>query len=150
MFNVLTRLESKYREIRGQSDYLPIVGDAKTYNHLVDLKRSYGRELSWLIPLPGDWHILKNFQPVLFKAYYDAGLKALAGAAGYPHAAIQSNSQFSFILEAWEAIYRVMLKHYMESRDTETTTKPSLLEDIASSLQSLPVADLSQNITCFT
>jgi len=54
MFNVLTRLESKYREIREQSDYLPVVGDAKTYNHLVDLKRSYGRELSWLIPLPGD------------------------------------------------------------------------------------------------
>ena len=54
-----------------------MVGDAKTYNHLVELKRSYGQELSLLLPLPGDWHILKNFQPVLFKAYYDAGLKQL-------------------------------------------------------------------------
>jgi len=45
--------------------------------------------------------MLMNYQAALMKAYYDAGLKALAGAAGYPLAAIQSNSQFSFILEAW-------------------------------------------------
>ena len=55
-----------------------MVGDAKTYNHPVELKRSYGQELSLLLPLPGDWHILENFQLVLFKAYYDAGLKQIA------------------------------------------------------------------------
>ena len=65
IFKVLSSLESQYREIRGISEFLPVVGDAKTYNHLVELKRSYGQELSWLLPLPGDWHILKNFQPVL-------------------------------------------------------------------------------------
>ena len=52
--------------------------------------------------------MLMNYQAALMKAYYDAGLKALAGAAGYPLAAIQSSSQFkrshNFILEAWEAI----------------------------------------------
>ena len=80
------------------------------------------------------------------KAYYDAGLKALARAAGYPLPAIQSSSQFkshNFILEAWEAIYRVMLKRYIESKDKETTTEPSLLEDIARHLQSLSVTDFN-------
>ena len=79
------------------------------------------------------------------KAYYDAGLKALAKAAGYPLAAIQSSSQFkrshNFILEAWEAIYKVMLKRYMETRDTEISTSHSLLQDIASNLQSLSETD---------
>ena len=31
------------------------------------LKVEYDKELSWLIPLPGDWHILKNYQEVLLK-----------------------------------------------------------------------------------
>ena len=89
-----------------------------------------------------------NFQKALMKPYYDAGLKALAKAAGYPLAAIQSCSQFqrshNFILEAWEAMYRVMLQRYMEGRDPQNTTTPSrLLYDITRYLQSLPEANLA-------
>ena len=68
--------------------------------------------------------------------YFDAGLKALAKAAGYPPAAIQSSSQFQrshdFMLEAWEAMYTVILHHYLEGREPQTTTTPScLLQDMA-------------------
>ena len=50
------------------------------------------------------------------KPYCDAGLKELAWAAGYPLAAIHSCSPFKrthqFIVELWEALYRVMkLQH---------------------------------------
>ena len=44
------------------------------------------------------------------KQYYDAGLKSLAQAAGYPLPTIQNCSQFKrTLLEAWEALYRVMI-----------------------------------------
>ena len=72
-----------------------------------------------MLPFPGDWHLLKNYQHALMKAYFDAGLKQLAQAAGYPTGAIQSSSQFKrshhFILEAWEALYRVMVQKYLET-----------------------------------
>ena len=42
----------------------------------------YGEELSWVIPYPRNWHMLMNYQKASMKPYYDAGLKAVAGAAG--------------------------------------------------------------------
>ena len=126
--------------------WLVLEGDAKLYEVVKSLQFEYGEEMSWVIPYPGDWHMLMNYQSALMKAYYDAGLKALTKAAGYPLAAIQSSSQFkrshNFILEAWEAIYKVMLKCHMEARDTEISTSHSLLQDIASNLQSLSETDL--------
>lgn len=57
---------------------LILVGDGKTYDLLVKLKSQYWEELSWLIIFPGDWHLLKNLQPVLFKIYLEAGMKEVA------------------------------------------------------------------------
>ena len=54
---------------------LVVVGDGKTYDLLVKLKGEYGSELDWVLPFPGDWHILKNYQRMIMKLYLDAGLK---------------------------------------------------------------------------
>ena len=108
----------------------------KLYEILKSLTFEYGEKLSWLIPYPGDFHMLMNFQKALMKPYYDAGLSTLAQAAGYPLPAIQSCSQFKrthhFLLEAWEAIYRVMLLKY----EQENTS--CLLTDISREIQSMP------------
>ena len=83
------------------------------------------------------------------KPYFDAGLKVLAKAVGYPLVAIQSSSQFqkshNFILGAWEAMYRVLLQCYMEGKDAQyTSTSSCLLCDITKYLQSPGEANLSQ------
>ena len=36
-----------------------------TYQHLVEVKATYGEMFSKLFIFPGDWHTLANFQPVL-------------------------------------------------------------------------------------
>ena len=46
-----------------------VVGDAKVYNLLQSIRFEYGNHLDWLIPLPGDWHLLYNYQKVLVKGY---------------------------------------------------------------------------------
>ena len=55
--------------------------------------------------------MLMNYQSALMKAYYDAGLKALAKAAGYPLGAIQSSSQFQrshdFILKLHYCVFAI-------------------------------------------
>ncbi len=110
--------------------WLVVEGDAKVYDILQALKFEYGDEMKWLIPYPGDWHMLKNFQPALMKAYYDAGLKSLAKAAGYPLAAIKGCGQFKrthhFLLEAWEAVYRAMLTTFLEQATSSSQQTPPL------------------------
>ncbi|CAC5411600.1 unnamed protein product [Mytilus coruscus] len=46
-------------------NHLVVVGDGKTYDLLVKLKGEYGSELDWVLPFPGDWHILKNYRGCL-------------------------------------------------------------------------------------
>ena len=75
--------------------WLVVEGDAKVYEILKSLKFEYGEELNWVIPYPGDWHMQKKIQIPIMKAYFDAGLKSLAKAAGYPTAQIQSCGQFT-------------------------------------------------------
>ena len=109
-----------------------------SYKHLIELKRAYGNELAWLLPFPGDWHILKNFQPVLFKPYYDAGLKEIAGQCGFNSSTLTALSQCSnwrithnFIMQVGESIYRSMLvcflnhrhEFHLRSRSTFTSTR---------------------------
>ena len=54
-----------------------VVGDGKTYDHLIQLKNEEKEDSSWLLPYIGDWHALKNYQLVLMKIYVDAGLKEM-------------------------------------------------------------------------
>ena len=104
-------------------EYLVIEGDQKLCEVLQSLKFEYGEASDWVIPIPGDWHMLMNYQSAIMKPYFDAGLKTLAEAAGYPVASIQTCGQFKrthhFLLEVWEALYRVMISMFLESPITE-------------------------------
>ena len=112
-------------------------GYAKLYEILQSLKVEYDSELKWVIPYPGDWHTLMNFQKALMKTYFDAGLRSLAEACGYPAAAIKNCSQFKkthlFISEAWEALYRTMLIKFIEAGGSQIITP--LLDDVIQSLE---------------
>lgn len=104
-----------------EKKFVVLEGDAKTYDVMQAIKHEYGSDLNWLIPYPGDWHLLKNFQICLFKPFFEAGLKELCTAVGYPAASVQSCSNFKrthrFIMEVWESMYRHVLKIFM--LDTE-------------------------------
>ena len=50
----------KHLQIEKRIQHLVVVGNAKTYGHLVKIKQEHVQDMEWLIPIPGDWHILKN------------------------------------------------------------------------------------------
>lgn len=120
-------------------------GRCKIYELLQSLKCEYGDEFQWLIPFPGDWHLLMNYQSALMKPYFDAGLKALAKACGYPVAAIQNCSQFKrthyFIMESWEAMYCAMLESFIEvsaeGNPSAEASMPQLLERIKTAMNNV-------------
>ena len=121
-----------------QDGWVVLVGDGKTYQHLMNIKRQYGTALHKLLIFPGDWHTLKNFQPVLMKVYYSAGLRELAKSCGHRGAtlkSLQSCTHFKrthcFLLQAWEALYRQMLKAYFNHNSDQ-----NLLETVKCILSS--------------
>ena len=92
-------LDLHKRFITGQNKkWLVVVGDAKVYDVLQSLKHEYGEDLKWLVVYPGDWHLLKSYQLSLMKPYFDARLN----------------------LEAWEALFRVMMELFLTT-DTQVS-----------------------------
>ena len=107
-----------------QQKYVVLVGDGKTYQHLTNIKHRYA--LDRLLIFPGDWHTLKNYQIVLMKIYYSAGLKELAANTGYRGQTLKSletsgsfKRTHKFIVQSWEALYRRIIYSYCEYKDDD-------------------------------
>ncbi|CAC5411991.1 unnamed protein product [Mytilus coruscus] len=97
-------------------NHLVVVGDGKTYDLLVKLKGEYGSELDWVLPFPGDWHILKNYQRMLMKLYLDAGLKDFieifhqGATANSVIQAVNFDKTHNFLLQFWESLFRFQIE----------------------------------------
>ena len=142
LMGVISRLQKTFVEELGQK-YVLVVGDAKTYNLLQSICFEYRSYLKWLIPFPGDWHVLFNDQKALMKPYEDAGLVVLAKIAGHRAETLTSLIQASnfrrtheFLLQSFEAFYRYSISlyysHLAQSRDTAHIDDQ--IEEIMSSL----------------
>ena len=108
-------------------NYLLVIGDAKTFELLRKLKDEYGQDLEWLIPYPGDWHILKNFQPVVFKIFGHSGLRSIAQKAGVKEGTLRLVSECTnfkkmnvFLIQFYFAIIRLKISAFLKSNSMTT------------------------------
>ena len=140
LINVLSKLYQTFVVQQGQK-WLLVVGDAKTYDLLRSIRAEYGDHMKWLIPWPGDWHILLNYQKALMKAYAGAGLTKLGEISQHRSETLTSLIQCSnfrrthnFLLQTLEAFYRFFLSLYM----TASTDKSHIaMESIHSILTTM-------------
>ena len=93
VLHVVSDLCTGYMECHGHK-FLVLEGDAKVYDIIQRIKLEYESDVDWLIPFPGDWHLLKNYQICLMKPFFEAGLRDLAVASGYPARSIENCSKF--------------------------------------------------------
>ncbi|CAH1775834.1 unnamed protein product, partial [Owenia fusiformis] len=140
---VLAKLFDDFK-ISTELSHLVVVGDAKTYDYILKLRQDYGDILDWVIPWMGDWHILKNFQPILMKIYWDAGWKEIAQKThkGSTLTSLANAKHFKrthyFILQSWEAIYSYQLRSFKQHLGLEQKEDLVSLENsVASLLQDL-------------
>ena len=114
------------------------------------IKYQYGEALQKLLLFPGDWHILKNFQEVLMKVYYSAGLKEIAMKSGYRGQTLLSlktarsfKRTHHFLLQAWEAFYRVMISDFFINTNN-TSILSSVLDKLAELVQDKSLPETAQ------
>ncbi|CAC5419986.1 unnamed protein product [Mytilus coruscus] len=125
VLKVLNILNDKF-QVGQLTNYVVVVGDGKSYDHLIKLKSEYGENMDWVLAYPGDWHILKNVLPIFVKIYFDAGLKQLA--TKHHHGAtlkvLTECSKFAithrFFIQAWEAVMRHQVKSFFEYKSCES------------------------------
>lgn len=117
LVNVINELYEELIVVK-KMKWVLLEGDQATYQRLQCIKKEYGNDLSWMIPFPGDWHFLKNYQQVLLKIYFDAGLSDLAKSSGYQPKAIGSNFKrnHNLLLETWESLYRYFLSIFLKNK----------------------------------
>ncbi|CAC5398860.1 unnamed protein product [Mytilus coruscus] len=133
---ILDKLHQDFK-IGRELKHLVVVGDGKTYDLLVKLKLELKDDLSWLLPFPGDRHILKNYQRMIMKLYLDAGLKELIelfhhGAFG---AAVMQATNFDkthhFLMQVWEAFYLQQISailKYAEENDLNDQSEENYIK----------------------
>ncbi|VDI11255.1 Hypothetical predicted protein [Mytilus galloprovincialis] len=125
VLKVLNILYDKF-QVGQLTNYVIVVGDGKSYDHLIKLKSEYGEQMDWVLAYPGDWHILKNVLPIFVKIYFDAGLRQLA--TKHHHGAtlkvLTECSKFAvthrFFIQAWEAVMRHQVKSFFEYKSCES------------------------------
>ena len=141
LLKVISDLHKEYI-LTGKKTYVFVEGDQVTYERLQSIKREYGNDLKWLLPFPGDWHFLKNYQEVLLKIYYDAGLCELAKGSGYQPNSVGSNFKRThhFLLEVWESIYRHFLAHFLAEQ-----RMPHIIQNTAKWIKEFPTSQTQQS-----
>ncbi|CAC5366291.1 unnamed protein product [Mytilus coruscus] len=152
VLQVLNILHEKF-QIGSQCDYAVVVGDGKSYDYLIKLKKEYGACLNWVLPYPGDWHILKNVLPIFIKVYLDAGLKQLASRFhhGSTFRILTECSKFSvthrFLTQVWEAILKLQISKFLSGSQNFNQYQESFNDIISDILSSLDVhVPLDQNL----
>ena len=130
-------------------NHLVVIGDGATFKMLCEIKREYGDALEWLIPYIGDWHLLKNYQEVLMKLFWDAGLKSLAKSV-HKNLTLQSLANCSnfkrthrFFLQVHESIFALQFLSFLDQRkeDAQIMSNTSFMKEIESVVQSFEIDD---------
>ncbi|XP_072039332.1 uncharacterized protein [Amphiura filiformis] len=147
---VLNDLHGKF-EVSKRVNHMIIVGDLKTFYYLMKLKLKYGSGLDWVVPYLGDWHVLKNFQEVIMKVFWEAGLKDIAKLRhqSMTYQKLQTCGNFKrthkFLLQTFEALYIYQLKVFLKQREQKETvcamTSDEVTKVISGVLNKLEGAD---------
>ena len=85
---------------------------------------------------------MKNYQEVLLKIYFDAGLNGLAVDSKYLPKSIGTNftQTHLFLLEVWESIFCTLMRFYLEAEAPE-----NFLQEVSDMVKNSPPSELQES-----
>ena len=86
-----------------------------------NLKNKYSSEFSWIYPIPGDWHLMKNFAEMLRDIIIDGGFKEFLGkmGVGRPEGVFSWQDLNLYLLAIHESLHTKLLLESGASNKTE-------------------------------
>ena len=126
-------------EVCTKINHLVVAGDIKTFECLMKVKSEGGRSMDWLIPYPGDWHILTNSQEVIIKIFWDAGLKNIAKVTSLSSVIRRGDFKkiHKFILQSYESLFMYQIKMFMSHGQCMTMSNKSVTSLVCDVLKNL-------------
>ena len=106
----------------GESGYpekVVVTGDQQTYNLMKILKTKYHDQFMWLIPYPGDWHLLKLAAENIRDIIWDGGFQYLAGLCNFNKDVTQWKDLHGLISSLHECIARKLVTNYRSKCSNE-------------------------------
>jgi hypothetical protein len=88
----------------GFPEQVVVAGDQQTYALMKNLKIKYPRTFSWLIAMPGDWHLLKCAAETLRDMLWEGGLQHCAKSCKYMKEVNQWKDLHSILTALHEAL----------------------------------------------
>lgn len=78
---ILTTIKARFKIGNASGDrarHHVVAGDQKLFAHMCSIKETHPKEFEWLIPIPGDWHMMMNLQQPIIDEYWGLGLMNVA------------------------------------------------------------------------
>ena len=128
--HVMAKIYVEY-DIGKSRNHIVVGGDGLTIDYIMKLKSKYKDYWGWVIPYLGDWHVLKNYQEVLLKIFWDAGLKQVANVLCKTMLKCQNwKRNHRFLLQVYEAIYLYQIKCFLEYRSGKIVSDNDFTNDV--------------------
>ena len=104
-----------------------MAGDQQTFKHMVDLKKAYSMEYSWLVPMVGEWHCLFNCSQWLCDQAWDGGLSLVADACNLP--GMKPTGKYRdthrVLTTMWAALTKMFVSKYAEHCNSRSQQLPN-------------------------
>ncbi len=106
---------------------------------LQDIKSEHGSHIKWLLPFPGDWHILLTISQPSLNLYADAGLSKLAEVSGHRSETLTSLLQCKNFRKTHNLLLQTLSLYFKSIPSSESsssqqsphTTEQTLQEDLS-------------------
>ena len=64
-------IEGEVRRKFPNCEYIIIIGDEQTYDRMIKMKSARAAMFEWLIPMPGEFHVIGHICHCLYRLYWD-------------------------------------------------------------------------------
>ena len=101
----------------GYPSSVVVCGDQQTYSIMKNLIVKYPETFTWMMPMPGDWHLAKLAAETIRDMLWDDGLHDLAKLCGHHKELYRWKDVHRILLAVHESLTYELVKLWQESQD---------------------------------
>ena len=125
----------------GERERAIVAGDEETFRFMYRLKQREGKRYSWLMPYPGDWHLLLHAAKAMLKRYWGAGVEYVAKRLSGDDRKAAEGSDYRrshhHLTVMYEAFMRVVIERFYAACSGREQRATDMEDDIPNWIEEL-------------